>query len=137
MINIVPAVPQRRQRRKRGIVPKGGRAALSSKERELHAELVADGRLKSGRCGGYDYYVVNGKQRWRRHAVPKDPRAPAQQRSRLRFAAASKTWSEDGPLTEAHRDERCADGAKRCPGSGPLLLQPASDRPAGRPGASP
>jgi hypothetical protein len=57
--------------------------------------------------------VVNGKQRWRRHAVPKDPRTPAQQRSRARFAAASKMWSGDGLLTEAHRDEWYADGAKR------------------------
>ena len=124
----MPAVPLRRHRRKRGIVPKGGRAALSPKERELHAELAADGRLKSGWCGGYDYYVVNGKQRWRRHAIPNDPRTPAQQRSRARFAAASKAWSEDGLLTEAHRDEWYADGAKRnsrprlC-SSGPLTGQ--------------
>ncbi len=67
----------------------------------------------SGRCGGYDYYVVNGKQRWRRHAVPKDPRTPAQQRSRARFAAASKTWSENAALTEAQRDAWYADGARR------------------------
>ena len=124
----VPAVRHRRQRRKRGIVPKGGRAALSPKERRLHAELRADGRLKSGRCGGYDYYVVKGKQRWRRHSVPKDPRTPAQQRSRARFAAASKTWSEDGPLTEAEREAWYADGAKkrsrpRLGSSGPLTGQ--------------
>ncbi len=110
---IVLAPPQRRQRRKRGIVPKGGRAALSPKELELHAQFVADGRLKSGRGGGYDFYVVNGKQRWRRHAVPKDPRTPAQQRSRARFAAASKAWSEAGLLTEAQRNAWYADGAKR------------------------
>ena len=109
----VPAVPQRKQRRKRGIVPKGRRAALSPKERELHARLLAEGKLMSGRCGGYDYYVVNGKQRWRRHAVPEDPRTPAQQRSRARFAAASKTWSENAALTEAQREAWYADGAKR------------------------
>jgi len=51
----------------------GGRAPLSPKERELHAQLLAEGKLMSGKCGGHDYYVVNGKQRWRRHAVPKDP----------------------------------------------------------------
>jgi len=125
---IVPAAPRRRQRRKRGIVPKGGRAALSSKERELHAELIADGRLKSGRSGGYDYYVVKGKQRWRRHTVPKDPRTAVQQHFRARFAAASKTWSEGGPLTEAQRDAWYADGAKRrsrprLASSGPLTGQ--------------
>jgi len=109
----MPAAPQRRQRRKRGIVPKGSRAPLSPEERELHAQLKADGRLKSGRCGGYVYYVVKGKQRWRRHAFPKDPRTLAQQRSRLRFAAASKAWSENAPLTEAQRVAWCADGAKR------------------------
>ena len=128
MPNIVAAAPQRRQRRKRGIVPKGGRAPLSPRELELHAQLVADGRLKSGRAGGYDFYVVNGMQRWRRHAVPKDPRTPAQQRSRARFAAASKTWSEDGLLAEAHRAEWYADGAKRnsrprLGSSGPLTGQ--------------
>ena len=111
--NLVPAAPQRRRRRKRGIVPMGGRAPLSPKERELHAQLLAEGKLMSGKCGGHDYYVVNGKQRWRRHAVPKDPCTLAQQRSRARFAAASKTWSENGPLTEALRDAWCADGAKR------------------------
>jgi hypothetical protein len=109
----VPAVRHPKQRRKRGIVPKGGRAALCPKELELHAQLLADGRLKSGRGGGYDFYVVNGKQRWRRHAVPKDPRTSAQQRSRARFAAASKAWSKVGLLTEAHRREWRADGAKR------------------------
>src|ERR1019366_7003219 len=96
-----------------GIVPKDGRVALSPEERKLHAQLIADGRLKGGRCGAFDYYPVNGKQRWRRHAVPKDPRTHVQRRSRLRFAAASKTWSEVGLLTEAHRREWRADGAKR------------------------
>ena len=109
----VPAAWHKKQRRKRGIVPKGGRAVLSPKELKLHAQLVADGRLKSGRCGAYDYYVLNGKQRWRRHTVPKDPRTPAQQRCRARFAAASKMWSANGPLTEAQRHAWQADGAKR------------------------
>jgi hypothetical protein len=109
----VPAVRQPKHRRKRGIVPKGGRAALSPKELKLHAQLVADGRLKSGRCGAYDYYVLNGKQRWRRHTVPKDPRTPAQQRCRARFGATSKSWSENRLLTEAHRNEWRADGARR------------------------
>ena len=123
-----PAVRHANQRRKRGTVPKGGRAALSPKERELHAQLRADGRLKSGRSGGYDYYVVNGKQRWRRHSVPKDPRTPAQQRARARFAAASKMWSEDGPMTEGLRNAWCANGAKkqsrpRLGQSGPLTGQ--------------
>ena len=126
--NLVPAAPQRRRRRKRGIVPMGGRAPLSPKERELHAQLLAEGKLMSGKCGGHDYYVVNGKQRWRCHAVPKDPRTPAQQRSRARFAASSKTWSEDCLLIEAHRDEWHADGAKRqsrarLGSSGPLTGQ--------------
>jgi hypothetical protein len=124
----VPAGQHAKQRRKRGVVPKGGRAALSPKERELHARLLAEGKLMSGKCGGYDYYVVNGKQRWRRHAVPKDPRTPAQRRSRARFAAASKRWSQEGPLTEAHRYKWCADGAKRqsrprLGSSGPLTGQ--------------
>ncbi len=101
---------------------------MTPRERQLHAQLMADGRLKSGRCGAYVYYPVNGKQRWRRHAVPKDPHTPAQLRCRARFAAASKTWSENGLLTEAHREEWYADGAKRhsrprLGQSGPLTSQ--------------
>jgi hypothetical protein len=111
--DIASAAPQRRQRRKRGIVPKGGRAALSPKELQRHTQLVADGRRKSGRGGSYVFYVVKNKQRWRRHTVPKDPCTAAQQCCRARFAAASKTWSENGLLTEADRHEWCADGARR------------------------
>ena len=124
----VSAVPQKRRRRKRGIVPLGGQAPLTPKELELHAQLVADGRLKSGRCGAFDYYVRNGKQCWRRHTVPKDPRTPAQQCCRTRFAASSKAFSEADMLTKAQRDEWSADAAKRnsrprLGQSGPLTSQ--------------
>ena len=121
MTNVVPAASHRRPRRKRGIIPKGGRVALTPRERQMHAQLTADGRPKSGRSGAYVYYPLNGKQCWRRHAVPKDPHTPAQQRCRERFAAASKAYSENGLLTEAPRHESCADGARR--NSRPLLGQ--------------
>ena len=87
--------------------------ALTPKERQMHVQLMADGRPKSGRSGAYVYYPLNGKQCWRRHAVPKDPHTPAQQRCRERFAAASKEYSENGLLTEAHRHESYAGGARR------------------------
>jgi len=124
----VPAVPHRKQRRKRGIVPTGGQAPLSAKELKRHARLLAEGKPMSGRCGAFVYYMRNGKQCWHRYCVPKDPRTLAQQRSRARFGAASKTWSEDGLLTEAHRDEWYADGARkrsrpRLGSSGPLTGQ--------------
>jgi len=113
MPNIVPAASQQRPRRKRGIVPKYGRVALTPRERQMHAQLMADGRLKSGRCGAYVYYPLNGKHCWRRHAGPKDPHTPAQLSCRERFAAASKACSQNGLLTEAHQHESYAGGARR------------------------
>ena len=77
---------------------------LGAKDLQLHAELILDGRLKSGRCGAYDYYVRNGRQRWRRHVVPTGPCTAAQQRSRAAFGAASKAWSQNEPLIEKQRD---------------------------------
>ena len=128
MTNIVPAASQRRQRRKRGIVPKYGRAALTPRERQMHAQLMADGRLKSGRCGAYVYYPLNGKQCCRRYGVPKDPRTPAQLGCRKHFTTASKACSQNGLLTEAHRHESCAGGPRRnsrprLGQSGPLTRQ--------------
>ena len=67
----------------------------------------------SGRSGPFVYYMLNGKQRWRRYSVPRDPRTAHQQRSRAAFRAASKTWSQEGPLTDKQRDAWYADGAKR------------------------
>ena len=69
--NDVSAVPQKRHRRKRGIVPKGGRVALTPRERKLHAQLIADGRLKSGRCGAYDFYErVQARVNYASLAIP-------------------------------------------------------------------
>ena len=44
----------------------------------------------SGRCGGYVYAWRNGKVQPRRHVIPRDPRTPAQRRSRAAFAKTSK-----------------------------------------------
>jgi hypothetical protein len=90
--------------------------------------LKMDGRPKSGRCGGYVYYMRKGRQRWRRYVVPKDPRTPQQQRSRTVFGAASKAWSQNTPLTEEQRDAWHTQGAKvrsrpRLAQSGPLTAQ--------------
>ena len=109
----VPAVLRRKRCRKRGIVPTGGMAPLSPKELKHHARLLAEGKPMSGRSGPFVYYMLNGKQRWRRYSVPRDPRTAHQQRSRAAFRAASKTWSQEGPLTDKQRDAWYADGAKR------------------------
>ena len=113
MTKSVPAAPQRRRRRKRGMALRGGRVALSPKELKLHARLIAEASLKSGRSGAYVYYTDKGKQRYRRYVVPKDPRTPRQHLSRAIFAAASRMWSEDGSLTEEQRKAWYASGAKR------------------------
>ena len=91
MTKSVPAAPQRRRRRKRGMALRGGRVALSPKELKLHARLIAEASLKSGRSGAYVYYTDKGKQRYRRYVVPKDPRTPRQHLSRAIFAAARRS----------------------------------------------
>ena len=67
----------------------------------------------SGRSGPFVYYRLNRKQCWRRYSVPRDPHTARQQRSRAAFRAASRTWSQAGPLTDKQRDAWYADGAKR------------------------
>jgi hypothetical protein len=57
--------------------------------------------------------VRKGRQRWRRYVVPRDPRTPAQQRSRAIFTAVSRTWSADGALTDEQRDAWYAQGVKK------------------------
>jgi len=108
----VLAVRQRRQRRERGIIPTGGKAPLGPKELAQHARLLKDGRPMSGKSGPYVYYMRKGKQRWRRDVPNRDPRTFAQLRSRTVFAAASRTWSQYGPLTEEQRDAWYAEGGK-------------------------
>ena len=81
---------------------------------------------KSGRSGGWVFYMRNGKQCRRRYVKPKDPRTPKQLRSRATFAAASKAYNE--ALTEAQRQECRTAGAKvqsrpRLGQSGPLTGQ--------------
>ena len=79
---------------------------------QLSEIAVHDGRLKSGRIGPYVYYVREGHQHRRLYVVPRDPRTPAQQRSRSIFGAASVTWSANGPLTDQQRNAWRAEGAK-------------------------
>jgi hypothetical protein len=67
----------------------------------------------SGRSGPFVYYMLGRKQCWRRYSVPRDPHTAHQQRSRAAFRAASRTWSQAGPLTGKQRDAWYADGAKR------------------------
>ena len=109
----VPAVRQKQPRRKRGIVPTGGMVPLSPKELKQHARLLAQGKPLSGRSGPFVYYMRNGRLCWRRYVVPEDPSTARQRRSRAAFRAASRTWSQGGPLTDKQRDAWYADGAKR------------------------
>jgi hypothetical protein len=37
-----------------------------------------EGKIMSGRCGGYVYAWRNGKVQPRRHVIPRDPRTLAQ-----------------------------------------------------------
>jgi hypothetical protein len=85
---------------------------LEPHELEQHAWLLAEGKPLSGRHGPFVYYWAYGRQHWRRDVIPRDPRTPAQQRSRAAFATASKGWSETAPLTEERRDAWHAAAAK-------------------------
>ena len=89
MIKGVPAVRQKKQRRKRGIAPTGGMVPLSPKELKQHARLLAQGKPLSGRSGPFVYYMRNGRLCWRRYVVPEDPGTARQRRSRAAFRAAS------------------------------------------------
>lgn len=82
----------------------------------------------SGRFGAFVYYWAYGRQCWHRLVLPKDPRSPAQQRSRAAFRAATKAWSKNVPLTDAQRNAWGAEAAKlksrpRLAQSGPLTAQ--------------
>jgi hypothetical protein len=82
--------------------------------------------LRSGRCGDWVWYVLGGKQRRRRDVIPRDPRTPAQLRSRAALGATSRDYS--AVLTEAQQDACIAAGAKvqsrrRLGSSGPLTGQ--------------
>jgi hypothetical protein len=92
----VPTLPERKRRRKGRGVLWHGKAVLGARDLKHHADLIGDGRFKSGRGGEFVYYVRNGQQLWRRYVVPMDPRTAAQQRSRKAFGAAAKAWSRSG-----------------------------------------
>jgi hypothetical protein len=70
-----------------------------------------DKQTKSGRCGSWVWYVRGSKQWCRRWAKPKDPKTPAQRRSRARLAAASAEYS--AVLTDEQQDACIAAGAKQ------------------------
>lgn len=87
-------------------------APLPARYLQLHAQLIADPKPMSGRCGGYVYSWHNGRLHWHRYVVPKDPRTPPQQRSRAAFATASRAWSKNQWLTAEQRDAWHEDAAK-------------------------
>ena len=108
----ISAVPQRDRRDRRRSVPWRGNSILEAKYLQLHTQLITEGKPMSGRCGGYVYYWAYGRLCWRVYVIPKDPRTPAQRRSRAAFGAASKAWSENHPLTDEQRNAWRAEAAK-------------------------
>jgi hypothetical protein len=71
-----------------------------------------DTTLRSGRCGDWVFYVLPGNKLCRRRWVrPKDPRIPAQLHNRVRFGAASRSYS--AALTKQEREACIAAGARR------------------------
>jgi hypothetical protein len=106
------AVPPMDPRGRRRPVGWHRAATLEPKHLKLHAQLISERKPMSGRCGGYVYYWAYGRLCWRRHVVPKDPRTPAQERSRAAFRAASIAWSHDPRLSEAQRAAWRAAAAK-------------------------
>ena len=74
------------------------------------------------------YYVRKGKQCRRRYVLPKDPKSPAQLRSRAAFGGASHYWSHTLDFSEQERDawEAAANQRQSRPRlgqSGPLTGQ--------------
>ena len=98
------AVPHKDPRGRRLPVGYDRAAPLTPIDLETHKQLVDAHRIMSGRCRGYVYSWWKGKLHRRRYVVPRDPRTPAQRRSRGAFGKASKAWSENQPLTQAQRD---------------------------------
>jgi hypothetical protein len=77
---------------------------------------------KSGKCGDVVFYRVRGRQYWRRHVVPHNPRTAAQRRAREILSVVSKAWNE--LLTEKERRAWREAGQKVM--SRPRLFQSAS-----------
>ena len=122
------AAPHKDRRGRRRTVPWCRDPVLGPRYRQLHAQLIAEGKPMSGRCGGYVYYWAYGRLCWHLYVVPKDPRTAAQRRSRAAFSAASRAWSKNESLTEEQRDAWYAEAAKiktrpRLAQSGPLTAQ--------------
>ncbi|GEM_PF-2266129 len=69
--------------------------------------------MRSGRCGGWVWYVRGGKQFRHRYVKPKDPRTPGQLRCRARLGAASRAWSSSPEVTEAERQVCIAAGRRK------------------------
>jgi hypothetical protein len=112
MSRSMSAVPHKDPHGRRRPVGWHRTAALEPKHLEMHTQLISKGKPMSGRIGGYVYWWRNGRQHWRRHVIPADPRNPVQRRSRAAFRAAAIAWSQNQPLTEEQRDDWYAAAAK-------------------------
>jgi len=112
-------------------------APLQPIDLEAHKKLLEERKIMSGRCRGHVYWWQNRRLHWRRYVVPRDPRTPAQQRSRAAFGAASKAWSENQPLTQEQRDDWYAAAAKvKCRGRLVALgFRTAQQHSVGAPGS--
>jgi hypothetical protein len=73
---------------------------------------LTEGKPMNGRMRGFVYSWRHGRLHRHRYEVPKDPKVPAQQRSRAAFGKTSKAWSQNQRLTEEQRDEWYAVAGK-------------------------
>jgi hypothetical protein len=89
--------------RRTRVVPRHPTPARDAWYRQLHRQIRGEKRPVSGRAGRYVYYWAYGRLCWRVYVVPKDPRTPAQRRSRAAFGSASKAWSKSPLLTPERR----------------------------------
>ena len=92
------------------------------------AEMITPDVPKSGRFGGWIYYMRGNKQVRRPYVKPRDPRTAAQLRCRAAFAAATKAWSECRGMTQDDLRAWCVAAEKirsrpRLAQSGPLTGQ--------------
>src|ERR1039458_6625920 len=106
------AVPHKDLRGRRRPVGYDRAAPLKPIDLETHRQLLDAHKIMSGRCRGYVYWWWKGRLHSRRYVIPRDPRTPAQRRSRASFRKASKAWSQNQPLTQEQRSAWQAEAAK-------------------------
>jgi hypothetical protein len=130
-IKAVPAVPRKKPRRKRGIVPTGGQAPLNAKELKQHARLLAEGKPMSGRSGPFVYYILNRKQCWRRYSVPQGQSGPLT--GQQNYIGQNSTRKQRDYQMLSHPRQREQEKGKHKRLKSELTVQVSRPRPITRP----